>query len=345
MLSEDQVLRPTSGPWWDPDSSPYRCVYHTSCGTSHRIVCYISSNQPSCALLSFSNQHSNMSSPRNLAAVGIDPFVAKSGILELPGNTHCNDCGAHAPDWASVPFGVLLCLECSGHHRSFGTHITSVRSLKLDQWKDFQEALQSMKNGGNDRFKRYVENLELTYPLAKDFSGTQKDLKDHLSGVYTSQELRYYKDQLRDRVNGIDPITFSEFQSRPSFGEHDEESSVRQAQKMREADQSATARLALTDGSPLTAAQQAFLSAGKPDADGSHWVPDRVVNRCMICGSSFNIFFRKHHCRKCGKCVCANCAPADNTKPILELGLKEAVRHCKECYRSPTLAWDGDDVC
>jgi len=283
-----------------------------------------------------------MSSPRNLAAVGFDPLVIESGILELPGNAHCNDCGVHAPEWVSVPFGVLLCLECSGHHRSFGTHITSVRSLKLDRWRDFQQALKTIQNGGNNRFKEYVEGLEMTYPLAKGFSGTQKDLKDHLSGVYTSQELRYYKDLLLNRVAGVDPITFSEFRSRPSFGSHDKESSVQQEQDMRDAD--ATARLALTDGSPLSAAQRALLSAGKPAADGSHWIPDRVVNRCMICGSSFNIFFRKHHCRKCGRCVCANCAPADNTKPILELGLKEAVRHCKECYRSPTLAWDGDDI-
>jgi len=283
-----------------------------------------------------------MSSPRNLSAVGFDTDITHSGVLDLPGNAFCNDCGANSPDWASIPFGILLCLDCSGHHRSFGTHITAVRSMKLDRWTNLQTELKTLLKGGNKRFQEYVETLGITYPLAKGFMGNTKDLKSHLSNVYTSQELRYYKDLVSSRVSGVDPITFSEFSSRPSFGAHAKESSARQAEDIREAD--AAARSALTDGSPLTAAQRALLSAGKPDADGSHWVPDRVVNSCMICGSSFNIFFRKHHCRKCGKCVCGNCAPADNTKPILELGYKEVVRHCRECYRSPTLKWDDDDV-
>jgi len=214
--------------------------------------------------------------------------------------------------------------------------------MKLDRWINLQNELKILQTGGNERFKEYIEGLEMSYPLAKGFTGTQKDLKTHLSAVYTSQELRYYKDVVSNRVAGVDPITFSEFRSRPSFDAHDKESSVQQAEDMRDAD--AAARAALTDGSPLTAAQRALLSAGKPKADGSHWVPDRVVNSCMVCGSAFNIFFRKHHCRKCGKCVCSDCAPSDNTKPILELGLKEAVRHCRECYRSPTLKWDDDDV-
>ena len=49
------------------------------------------------------------------------------------GNKLCADCGAESKvDWCSINLGVLLCIECSGIHRSLGTHISKVRSLTLD---------------------------------------------------------------------------------------------------------------------------------------------------------------------------------------------------------------------
>ncbi|XP_075231189.1 centaurin gamma 1A isoform X2 [Lycorma delicatula] len=52
----------------------------------------------------------------------------------VPGNTHCVDCDAPNPDWASLNLGVLMCIECSGVHRNLGSHISRVRSLDLDEW-------------------------------------------------------------------------------------------------------------------------------------------------------------------------------------------------------------------
>ncbi|MCJ1464590.1 hypothetical protein MMC07_003203 [Pseudocyphellaria aurata] len=45
------------------------------------------------------------------------------------------------------------------------------------------------------------------------------------------------------------------------------------------------------------------------------WQPDAEVSRCPICGSNFNFWYRKHHCRKCGRVVCANCSPHRITIP------------------------------
>ncbi|KAI9166928.1 hypothetical protein HJFPF1_03043 [Paramyrothecium foliicola] len=39
------------------------------------------------------------------------------------------------------------------------------------------------------------------------------------------------------------------------------------------------------------------------------WQPDVEVTYCPICHSQFNIFVRKHHCRKCGRVVCNACSP------------------------------------
>jgi hypothetical protein len=36
------------------------------------------------------------------------------------------------PDWCSINLGILLCIDCSGIHRSLGTNFSRVRSLTLD---------------------------------------------------------------------------------------------------------------------------------------------------------------------------------------------------------------------
>ncbi|KAJ2732376.1 hypothetical protein IW152_003849 [Coemansia sp. BCRC 34962] len=47
-------------------------------------------------------------------------------------NEYCADCGTREPEWCSLNLCCLLCIECSGIHRSLGTHISKVRSLTLD---------------------------------------------------------------------------------------------------------------------------------------------------------------------------------------------------------------------
>lgn len=59
-------------------------------------------------------------------------------LLKVPGNNECADCGRKDPEWASCNLGVFLCTECAGIHRSLGSHVSRVRSLRLDKWDDAQ---------------------------------------------------------------------------------------------------------------------------------------------------------------------------------------------------------------
>jgi Arf-GAP with coiled-coil, ANK repeat and PH domain-containing protein len=44
-------------------------------------------------------------------------------VIAIPGNNKCADCEASRPEWASLGFGVLVCLDCAGYHRSLGMFI------------------------------------------------------------------------------------------------------------------------------------------------------------------------------------------------------------------------------
>ncbi|KAJ0293075.1 hypothetical protein CBS470a_002074 [Colletotrichum nupharicola] len=92
--------------------------------------------------------HSNSGAPMRRITVGARPSTHRSTsssyddnpdkLLQLlrdndQGNCWCADCGSGTKvEWVSINLAIIVCIECSGIHRSLGTHISKVRSLTLD---------------------------------------------------------------------------------------------------------------------------------------------------------------------------------------------------------------------
>uniref|UniRef100_A0A8D2QKV1 Arf-GAP with coiled-coil, ANK repeat and PH domain-containing protein n=1 Tax=Zonotrichia albicollis TaxID=44394 RepID=A0A8D2QKV1_ZONAL len=97
-------------------------------------------------------------------------------VQSIPGNEQCCDCGQPDPRWASINLGILLCIECSGIHRSLGVHCSKVRSLTLDSWEP--ELLKLMCELGNSTMNQIYEAQCEELGLKKPTAGSSRQDKE-----------------------------------------------------------------------------------------------------------------------------------------------------------------------
>ena len=113
--------------------------------------------------------------------------VMENIILADNQNHLCFDCGSKEPKWASPYLGIIICYECAARHRSYGAHISFVRSINLDKWNRRQ--LKSLEITGNEYTKEKF--IEMGIPKKGSFFDYESDL------------VLKYRAQLEEKVREI----------------------------------------------------------------------------------------------------------------------------------------------
>lgn len=112
-------------------------------------------------------------------------------------NRVCCDCGSNKNvDWISINLLVVVCIECSGIHRSMGTHISKIRSLTLDnrsfQSKESTELLYHVSNNfANSYWEGAVLMKDKISPLSKSDQRKQFILDKYQNNKFVIKESKF----------------------------------------------------------------------------------------------------------------------------------------------------------
>ncbi|XP_055077764.1 arf-GAP with Rho-GAP domain, ANK repeat and PH domain-containing protein 3 [Periophthalmus magnuspinnatus] len=85
----------------------------------------------------------------------LSDYEVAEKIWSNKSNRVCADCRALNPDWASINLCVVICKNCAGQHRSLGTSVSKVQSLKLDTSVWSNQIVQLFIMLGNDRANEF----------------------------------------------------------------------------------------------------------------------------------------------------------------------------------------------
>ena len=132
------------------------------------------------------------------------PPACRAILTDMKGNAACLDCGRNSPEWAAVSYGALVCLYCSGNHRSLGVNVSTVRSITMDHWS--ADEILKMMEGGNRQLHTFFQR----HSLCLDSSTPQQQFqsphltKDNIITMrYKTKAALFYRQQLEHHVQDL----------------------------------------------------------------------------------------------------------------------------------------------
>jgi len=133
-------------------------------------------------------------------------------LMKKTENQSCIDCGCPRPTWATIiqppngspegshPIGAFCCINCSGSHRRLGVHLTFVRSITLDTWKE--KDVIAMENGGNVKvneiFESYASSSKPTSTSCSTQNQQQQKCKNQQGTQIMIQDYCMFEKSMRN---------------------------------------------------------------------------------------------------------------------------------------------------
>ena len=103
------------------------------------------------------------------------------------GNRWCADCNSESKvEWVSINLGIVLCIECSGIHRSLGTHISKIRSLTLDTTSFTTDIVEALLQIGN-RVSNMVWEAQVDQPQKLSPYATREQRLQYITSKYVNR--------------------------------------------------------------------------------------------------------------------------------------------------------------
>ncbi|CAG8543983.1 10085_t:CDS:10 [Diversispora eburnea] len=140
------------------------------------------------------DNHNNRNSPTSQMNEDQLQNASIIQIKQLPGNELCAD----YPQWASTNFSTLLCIECSGIHRSLGVHVSKVKSLMLDKWEP--ESIEVMLRLGNAKANQIYEAKLDNEKILLTTNRERIDREKFITDKYVNKK---YIDKINDDKNSF----------------------------------------------------------------------------------------------------------------------------------------------